>query len=94
MSIKVLSINRLIPTILLISNLASFVSCSTLSLLHPKKLKENIGAYMDGKWENGMFESSLGNFGEFEYGNLLVGRVHYPKENKDGCLPFKDEHFD
>ena len=49
---------------------------------------------MNGKWEDGVLESSLGNFGEFEYGNLLVGRVHYPKENQDGCLPFKDEHFD
>ena len=36
----------------------------------------------------------MGNFGEFEYGNKLVGRLHYPIKNRDACLPFKNDDFD
>lgn len=37
--------------------------------------------------------STLGNFGHINYGTTIKGRVHYPLENKDGCLPFNAAHF-
>ena len=62
-------------------------------ILHPNNLKEKIGGFDRGEWQHGLLESSLGNFGEFEYDNLLVGRMHYPKKNRDGCQPFSESDF-
>lgn len=38
-------------------------------------------------------QASLGNFGDFDYGVDIRGRVHYPLNNSKGCEPFKEEHF-
>ena len=35
----------------------------------------------------------MANFGYYNYGTTIKGRLHYPIKNKDGCEPFVDEHF-
>lgn len=42
----------------------------------------------------GVIESSLSNFGHLQYGTTIVGRVHYPVNNKRACEEFKPEDFE
>jgi len=38
-------------------------------------------------------QNSLGNFGHFDYGTTIKGRVHYPITNSEGCNPFSNDDF-
>ena len=38
--------------------------------------------------------SSLGNFGDFNYGQNFRGKLLYPLANQNGCREFKDSDFD
>jgi hypothetical protein len=71
----------------------SIANTSKLQIVHPSKLKQDISSWQQDKSETGTIESSLGNFGEFNYGTSLRGRVFYPETNQDGCLEFTDSHF-
>jgi hypothetical protein len=62
-------------------------------VLHPSDLKKKLTLDVKGKKEIGLIKSSLGNFGHFNYGSTMRGRLHYPTQNTDGCKPFKAEHF-
>ena len=35
----------------------------------------------------------MANFGFFNYGTTIKGRLHYPISNTDGCQTFTDENF-
>ena len=35
----------------------------------------------------------MANFGFFNYGTTIKGRLHYPISNTDGCEPFTIENF-
>jgi len=74
--------------------LMSPVAASELVILHPNGLKNRIGSVVNGTLKPGALQSSLGNFGDFDYGIQITGRVHYPVKNKDGCRPFKEDDFD
>jgi len=49
--------------------------------MHPVDLKQSIG-------NDGNMASSLGNFGHINYGSTIIGRVHYPVSNRNGCQEF------
>ena len=62
---------------------------SELRVLHPTFLKRVDQRYM----QHGKITAGLGNFGHFNYGTTIKGRLHYPLANQDGCREFKDEDF-
>lgn len=80
---------------LIYTALISLAAASKLKVIHPNSFLENFyGRDQDtGEEETGLVTSSLGNFGHFVYGSSIKGQVHYPIDNKDGCLPFKADHF-
>ena len=49
---------------------------------------------VDGEYQQGVIKSSLGNFGHFDYGTTIKGRVHYPITNSDACEPLTNDDFD
>jgi len=49
--------------------------------VHPSELKKAFLSRIDGEMEEGVIKSSLGNFGHFNYGTTLKGRLHYPLQN-------------
>ena len=63
--------------------------------MHPTNLKKDFKLFdkNTNSMEEGLIKSSLGNFGHFQYGTTLHGRVHYPLKNTDGCIPLKMEDF-
>ena len=82
-----------IQAIVLLS-LFGVTKCSELKIVHPSWLsKEFHGKIYDEEVE-GVITSSLGNYGEFNYGTTIRGRLHYPLQNQDGCREFTDEDFD
>ena len=72
--------------------LLQVLHASKLKVLHPTALKTKITKEIHGRLEKGLINSSLGNFGHFNYGTTMRGRLHYPIQNTDGCLPFQDAH--
>jgi len=38
-------------------------------------------------------KSSMANFGYYNYGTTIRGRLHYPISNTDGCKPFEKHNF-
>ena len=59
-------------------SLFGFAKCSELKIVHPSWLsKEFHGKIYDEEVE-GVITSSLGNYGEFNYGTSIRGRLHYP----------------
>jgi len=57
------------------------VYASKLQVVHPSELKKAFLSRIDGEMEEGVIKSSLGNFGHFNYGTTLKGRLHYPLQN-------------
>ena len=86
--------NKLIKSLLLafIGN-QGLSDTAKLTVVHPTDLMNSFQTRSNGVVENGVIKSSLGNFGHFQYGTTLKGRVHYPLDNVDGCSPFQKEHF-
>ena len=41
----------------------------------------------------GEIPATLGNYGHIHYGNEIIGKLHYPETNTNGCLPFTKEMF-
>jgi len=74
--------------------LLSKISASSLQIVHPTDLKDEFHSVIDGKSMSGFMDSSLGNFGHFDYGTVIKGRVNYPLENTNGCEPFTLDHFE
>ena len=73
----------------------TLVNCSTLKVIHPNNLKNKFaGEDYNGMAEYGLIKSSVGNFGHIDYGTSIIGRLHYPLNNTDGCLPFEESNFD
>ncbi len=62
------------------------ISLAQLQIMHPVTLRQSIG-------DNGKMESSLGNFGHINYGTTIIGRIHYPVNNTDGCREFTEKDF-
>ena len=79
--------------ITIVASLGAFIQGHELKVLHPSDLKRRFTPEMNGHKEKGLIRSSLGNFGKFNYGTTMRGRLHYPTSNIDGCKPFKEEHF-
>jgi hypothetical protein len=73
--------------------LAGVANCSELKLVHPTQLKSLFHGEIYGKEEEGVITSSLGNYGDFNWGNSIRGRAHYPTKNQDGCREFTDDDF-
>ena len=61
------------------------ILASDISILHPESLKTQL--------KN--MESSLANFGDFDYGTTLIGRIHYPnlRDNANGCKELSSSDF-
>ena len=38
-------------------------------------------------------ETHLGNYGHIQYGNTIIGRLHYPVSNRNACSRFNKEDF-
>ena len=62
----------------LITLLVSTTSGHKLKILHPSALKKQFTSEIEGLVEPGLLKSSLSNFGHFNYGSTMRGRVHYP----------------
>lgn len=62
----------------LIILLIASASSHKLKILHPSALKKQFTSEIDGIVEPGLLKSSMGNFGHFNYGSTMRGRVHYP----------------
>ncbi len=77
--------------LLIIFSLIDFSQSSKLVVLHPSSLQEKIDTVFGE--ETGFIRNSLGNFGDFQYGVTLKGRVHYPITNQDGCREFTENDF-
>ena len=77
-----------------VSFLLSKISASSIQIVHPTELKNEFSSMVDGKYQSGFLDSSLGNFGHFDYGTTIKGRVNYPLENTDGCDPFTMDDFE
>ena len=58
--------------------IAGVTNCSELKLIHPTQLKGMFHGKIYGEEEDGVITSSLGNYGDFNWGNSIRGRVHYP----------------
>lgn len=41
----------------------------------------------------GSIKTHLGNYGQIPYGHTIVGRLHYPVSNRDGCSPLHRDDF-
>ena len=54
--------------ILFLTFLVTVAYTSELKILHPTYLKKSIYGIVDGKLEEGVIRSSLGNYGDFNYG--------------------------
>ena len=75
--------------ITILASLSASTLAHELKVLHPSDLKKKLTLEVKGKKEAGLIKSSLGNFGHFNYGTTMRGRLHYPTQNMDGCKPFK-----
>ena len=76
------------------SLIISHISASTLKVIHPYNLrKEFSDLNTNGILEKGLLKSSVGNFGHIDYGTSVMGLLHYPVNNTNGCLPFEDNQF-
>ena len=72
----------------------SQISASTLKVIHPYSLiKEFSELKSSGFLEKGPLITSVGNFGHIDYGTSVMGLLHYPVNNTNGCLPFEDNQF-
>jgi len=76
----------------------NFASCTLLQVIHPIDLQNEFewieDVNFDGELKKGVIESSLANFGVWEYGTTIQGKVLFPISNLDGCQEFKDEDFE
>jgi hypothetical protein len=77
----------------ILASLSALGAAHELKVLHPSDLRKKLTHEVKGHKEEGLIKSSLGNFGHFNYGTTMRGRLHYPTQNSDGCQPFKEEHF-
>lgn len=64
-----------------------------VKVIHPTYLKEKFHEVIDGENTTGIIRSSLGNYGDFNYGTTIRGRLHYPLRNQWACDPFVIEDF-
>ena len=80
--------------VLFLAFLVTIAYTSELKIIHPTNLKRDIYGLVDGKLEEGVLRSSLGNYGDFNYGQNFRGRLHYPLANQNACREFKDSDFD
>ena len=74
--------------------LAHVASAATLKVVHPSYLKDEFNSWMEGRHHRGEIRAGLGNYGHFQYGSTVKGRLHYPLNNTDGCREFTDADFD
>ena len=82
------------PVIFALMGLSStVVDASKLKVVHPTALADSFYTDIHGLKEKGVMKSSMANFGFFNYGTTIKGRLHYPIRNMDGCEPFTDEDF-
>ena len=50
---------------------------------------------LKGKFsDEGKVPSHLGSKGHINYGHSFVGKIYYPKSNRNGCSPFVNSDFD
>ena len=77
-----------------VSFLLSNISASSIQVVHPTDLKNEFSSMIDSSNQIGFMDSSLGNFGHFDYGTTIKGRVNYPEENNDGCNAFTNDDFE
>ena len=56
----------------------------SLSIITPQSVKDQFDSELD---------THLGNYGHIAYGNTIVGRLHYPVSNRNGCSRFNKEDF-
>jgi hypothetical protein len=84
---------KTIALVALISCQFDQASASKLKLIHPTDLVNEFDYDIHGKKEKGVMKSSMANFGYYNYGTTIRGRLHYPIDNKDGCQPFEKHHF-
>ena len=76
------------------SQLTEVVTGSKITVVHPTKLRDGfVEQIHGGKKEVGVLRSSMANFGFFNYGTTLKGRIHYPIANQNACEPFTDADF-
>ena len=75
------------------SHLFSTVNSTLLKIIHPTELKKYFNAVIDDKEVEGYIKPSMANFGIFNYGTTIKGRLHYPIKNTLGCEAFNYEHF-
>lgn len=54
--------------------------------MHPKELRNKLG-------NEGYIPGGLGNFGHIVYGSTIMGRLHYPINNRYGCNEFNVSDF-
>jgi hypothetical protein len=83
----------MISKLFLVTLLTASSQASKLKVVHPSDLVAKFVGVSNDKMDQGLIRSSLSNFGHFDYGTTIKGRVHYPIKNQDGCLPFEDDHF-
>lgn len=69
-------------------------SAATLKVVHPSYLKDEFNDWLAGSHHRGEIRAALGNYGHFQYGSTIKGRLHYPLDNTDGCREFTDADFD
>jgi len=69
------------------------VSASKLKIVHPTTLAKSFFYDIHGNKELGVMKSSMANFGYYNYGTTIRGRLHYPISNTDGCKPFEKHNF-
>ena len=85
------------PLVLALLGMSSYlpdvVNASKLRVVHPTELKESFYTDIHGEKEEGVMKSSMANFGFFNYGTTIKGRLHNPVSNTDGCVPFTIENF-
>jgi hypothetical protein len=79
---------------LAVSLLLSSVTAYSLQIVHPTDLKADFSSFVEGEKKSGYLDTSLGNFGHFDYGTTIKGRVNYPLTNTDGCEPFVADDFE
>ena len=77
-----------------VSFLLSNISASSIQVVHPTDLKNEFSSMIDSNNQIGFIDSSLGNFGHFDYGTTIKGRVNYPEDNTDGCNAFTNDDFE
>ena len=66
--------------------LMSSASAASMYVVSPGELSSKF-------LSQGEVQAHLGNYGHIHYGDAIMGKLHYPVQNRDGCQPFNKAMF-